>query len=216
METDVKNAKNETVGVVTLSESVFGQPLRGPLLHEVVRMQRASMRQGTAATKTRGLISGGGKKPWKQKGTGRARAGSSRSPIWRGGGTIFGPVPRGYGYSMPKKAYRVALLSSLSDKAQSGRIVILEEWGLEEAKTKRMAQLLKSLQMTGNVLVVVPQPDEVLARVTGNLPSVQLIEARQLNVYDLLWAGSLLTTRAGIEAVEAHWGALPGGNRGSA
>jgi large subunit ribosomal protein L4 len=216
METDVKNSRNETVGVVSLSEAVFGQPLRGPLLHEVVRMQRASMRQGTAATKTKGLVSGGGKKPWKQKGTGRARAGSSRSPIWRGGGTTFGPVPRGYGYSMPKKAYRAALLSALSDKAQSGQILILEEWGLEEAKTKRMVELLKALQISGNILVVVPGPDEVLARATGNLPSVQLIEARQLNVYDLLWAGSLLTTRTGIEAVETHWGALPGGNRGSA
>jgi large subunit ribosomal protein L4 len=117
---------------------------------------------------------------------------------------------------MPKKAYRVALLSTLSDKAKSGQIVILEEWGLEEAKTKRMVALLKTLQISGNILVVVPGPDEVLARATGNLPSVQLIEARQLNVYDLLWAGSLLTTRAGIDAVEAHWGALPGGNRGSA
>ncbi len=216
METDVKNSSNEKIGVVALAESVFGKPVLGPLLHEVVRMQRASMRQGTAATKTRGFVSGGGKKPWKQKGTGRARAGSTRSPIWRGGGTTFGPLPRRYGYTMPKKAYRAALLSALSEKAQEGRIVVLEAWGLGEAKTRAMAHLLKTLQITGNILMIVPQLEDTLMRVTGNLPSVQLIEARSLNVYDLMWAGSLLTTRSGIEAVEACWGNLPGGNRGSA
>ncbi len=218
MNLDVKNPSNETVGVVTLTEAVFNRPVSESLLHEAVRMQRASLRQGTASTKTRGLISGGGRKPWKQKGTGRARAGSSRSPIWRGGGTTFGPLPRSYGYRMPKKAYRAALFSGLSEKVRAGQIVVLEEWGLAEAKTKAMVHLLKTLQITGNVLVVVPQSDDLLGRVTSNLPSVRLVQAPHLNVYDLMWAGPLLTTRSGIEAVERYWGGAPrgGGRRGPA
>lgn len=205
-EVEVKNSHNEKTGTLLLEEPIFGAQISKSLLHEAVRMQLASMRQGTAATKTRGLISGGGKKPWKQKGTGRARAGSNRSPIWRGGGTTFGPLPRGYGYSIPKKKSRKALFVALSSKVQEGRLVILEDLEFAEAKTKSMASLLEKLQLSGKVLIVVSQKQEALDRVARNLPKVKLLEVRQLNVYDILLADTLLTTRRDIARLVEVWG----------
>jgi large subunit ribosomal protein L4 len=205
-EVEVKNNNNEKTGTLALDEPIFGVKVSKPLLHEVVQMQLASKRQGTAATKTRGLVSGGGKKPWKQKGTGRARAGSSRSPIWRGGGTTFGPVPRDYSYSSPKKKARAALFAALSSKVQEGRLVILEDLAFGEPKTKSMVHLIGKLHLEGKILLVVSQKEEMLDRVTRNLPSVKVLEVRQLNVYDLLLADTLLTTRRDIARLIEIWG----------
>lgn len=205
-EVEVKNSHNEKTGTLSLDEPIFGVKVSKPLLHEVVQMQLASKRQGTAATKTRGLVSGGGKKPWKQKGTGRARAGSSRSPLWRGGGVTFGPLPRDYSYSIPKKKARAALFAALSSKVQEGRLIILEELAFAEAKTKSMVHLLGKLHLEGRILLVVSQKEETLDRITRNLPSVKVLEVRQLNVYDLLLADALLTTRRDIARLIEIWG----------
>lgn len=205
-EVEVKNNHNEKTGTIALDEPIFGAKVSKGLLHEVVQMQLASMRQGTAATKTRGLVSGGGKKPWKQKGTGRARAGSSRSPLWRGGGTIFGPLPRGYAYSIPKKKVKAALFAALSSKVQEGRLVILEELEFSDAKTRSMVHLIEKLQLQGNILVATSQIQENLDRVTRNLPRVKVLEVRQLNVYDLLLADTLLITRRDIARLVEVWG----------
>jgi len=206
----VKNANNETVGEIALSDAVFGAEVSASLLHEIVLMQQASRRQGTASTKTRGFVSGGGKKPWKQKGTGRARAGSSRSPLWRGGAVVFGPLPRDYAYSVPKKKARAALFSALSSKVQEGKVVVLDALAFPETKTKHMAALLSGLQLSGTVLVVTPESDEAIARVSRNLPNARVLEVSRLNVYDLLSAESLLMTRAGAEAITAYWGGRVG------
>ncbi|MFQ5587510.1 MAG: 50S ribosomal protein L4 [Nitrospiria bacterium] len=206
LELEVKNNHNENVGMVALDEGVFGVPVSPVLLHEVVQMQRASMRQGTASTKTRGLVRGGGKKPWRQKGTGRARAGSSRSPIWRGGGTTFGPMPRNYAYSMPKKKVRKALYSALSSKVRDGSLVVLDEWVFSDVKTKSMANLLQKLGLSGRILIAVTQKGEDLVCMTRNLPNVTLVETRNLDVYSLMLHETLLITQRDVSRMLEVWG----------
>ncbi len=198
LEVEVKNLKNEKAGMLVLNDSVFGLRPALPLLHEAVVMQLASMRQGTAATKTRGLVSGSGKKPWKQKGTGRARAGSSRSPVWRGGGIVFGPHPRPYGYAMPQKKSRKALHMALSEKVHGGSLIVLEAIEFEEVKTKLVARLLKELKLDGKVLMVTSKEDGALMRMVRNLPHVQILDIRRLNVYDILHAKWLVITREDV------------------
>lgn len=205
-EVEVKNIQNEKTGTITLDEPIFGAEVSKGLLHEVVLMQRASMRQGTASTKTKGFVSGGGKKPWKQKGTGRARAGSNRSPIWRGGGTTFGPLPRSYQYDIPKKKSRKALFSALSSKVQEGKLVVLEDLEVSEPKTKTMVNLLGRLGLEGKVLLVVSQIQENLDRSARNLPLVKVLEVRQLNVYDLLLADTVVITRRDVARLVEVWG----------
>ncbi len=205
-EVDVKNIQNEKTGTIALDEPIFGAEVSKSLLHEVVQMQQASMRQGTASTKTKGFVSGGGKKPWKQKGTGRARAGSNRSPIWRGGGTTFGPLPRSYQYDIPKKKSRKALFSALSSKVQEGKLLILEDLEIFEPKTKAMANLIARLGLQGNTLLVVSQIQENLDRAARNLPRVKMMEVRQLNVYDLLLADTVVITRRDVARLVEVWG----------
>lgn len=205
-EVEVKNIQNEKTGTMTLDEPIFGAVVSKGLLHEVVLMQQASMRQGTASTKTKGFVSGGGKKPWKQKGTGRARAGSNRSPIWRGGGTTFGPLPRSYQYDIPKKKSRKALFSALSSKVKEGKLVILEDLEISEPKTKAMANLLARLGLQGKILLVVSQILENLDRAARNLPQVKMLEVRQLNVYDLLLADTVVITRRDVARLVEVWG----------
>jgi len=202
---EVKNTLNEVKGEMGLSDAIFGVPISIPVMHEVVTMQKASMRQGTAQTKTKGFVSGGGKKPWAQKGTGRARAGSRRSPIWRGGGTIFGPVSRGYGYSVPKKKARLALFMALSSKVKEGHLVVLEDFVLGEVKTRSLVHLLAKLQLEGRILIVVMQKTDELDRVSRNLPLVNLLEVRRLNPYDLICSDTVLTTQRDLERLEEVW-----------
>jgi large subunit ribosomal protein L4 len=198
---DVVNGKNETVDRCELPEAVFAAPVKPHLLHEVVRMQLAARRQGTADTKGRSEVSGGGKKPWKQKGTGRARSGSTRSPLWRHGGTIFGPTPRSYAYGVPKAVRRQALLGALTTKAQAGAIRLLETLSLERPSTKTMAGLLKWAGVSGKALVVLPARDETLEKSARNLPLVQVLTVQGLNVYDILRADTLVLTPEGVQTL---------------
>ncbi len=205
-EIEVVNQHNEKTGSIALDDQIFGAAVSPSLIHEVVRMQLASMRQGTAATKTKGFVRGGGKKPWRQKGTGRARAGSNRSPLWRGGGTTFGPTPRSYAYSMPKKKARKALYSALSSVVSEGQLVVLEEWAISETKTRSMAHLLQTLELKKNVLIAVSQIEEDFDRVTRNLPYVTVVELRHLNVYGLIRAEKLLISQRDVVRLAEVWG----------
>lgn len=184
-----------------LNEKIFGAALRPHLLHQAVVMQLNNRRAGTAATKSKGFVRGGGKKPWRQKGTGRARAGSIRSPIWVGGGTIFGPQPRDYSYRMPKKARREALLSALSLKHKEGKIIVLVALQIAEVKTKLMRQMLEELQVK-SALIVLPESDEKVALSVRNLPRVKALRVEGLNVYDLLRYEHLIMTEQALRLIE--------------
>jgi large subunit ribosomal protein L4 len=199
---DVVNAKNEKVDSLELPPAIFDAPVKPHLLHEVVRMQLANRRQGTADTKGRSEVSGGGKKPWKQKGTGRARAGTIRSPLWRHGGTTFGPHPRSYSFAPPKAIRRQALCAALTSKAQSGAVRLLDSLVLEKPSTKAMQGLLKAVgAWEGRTLLVLPARDEVLEKSARNLREVRILTVRGLNVYDLLLADTVVLTPEGVHTL---------------
>jgi len=202
---DVVNLSREKVGTVDLDDRLFAADVNPPLIHEAVVMQQACMRQGTAATKTRGMVRGGGKKPWRQKGTGRARAGSNRSPLWRGGGTVFGPTPRDYGYAFPRKKYRAALRGVLTAKVKDGAILVLDRLVLEEAKTKQMAQILRKLEATDRTVIVMLEMDEKVTRALRNIPSVKLLSVQGLNVYDLVCAHRVLIPQEALSKLQEVW-----------
>jgi large subunit ribosomal protein L4 len=189
-----------------LKEEIFGAKTRPHLLHQTVMMQLNKRRAGTAATKSRGWVRGGGKKPWRQKGTGRARAGSIRSPLWVGGGTVFGPQPRDYSFRMPRKARKEALLSALSLKNRDGKIIIVDKLELEEAKTKLMARALAGLKVT-SALIVISQPDEKIERSCRNLPGIKVLRVEGLNVYDLVCYQHLILTEGALKRLEERLGA---------
>ncbi len=184
-----------------VGDHLLNEPEKPHLVYEVVRMQLASRRRGTASTKERSLISGGGRKPWKQKGTGRARAGSTRSPLWRGGGTIFGPHARGYSLRVPKKVRRSALCSVLSNKFREEKLLVLEGLALPQAKTKEFIEALKTLRVQ-NALIVIDGRDQTLERSSRNIPGIQVIECEGLNVHDVLRHEYLVFLRSSLEKVE--------------
>ena len=184
-----------------LKEEIFGVKTRPHLLHQTVVMQLANRRSGTAATKSKGFVSGGGKKPWRQKGTGRARAGSIRSPIWVGGGTIFGPQPRDYSYRMPRKARREALLSALSLKNRDGKIIVVDKLEFEEAKTKLMVKALADLKVE-SALIVIAQSDDKIERAGRNLAKVKVLRVEGLNVYDLVRYDHLIFTEGALKLLQ--------------
>jgi len=195
------------VGDVEVPALVLAGPPRESLLHEVVRSQLASRRAGTAATKTRGFVSGGGKKPWRQKGTGRARAGSSRSPLWVGGATIFGPQPRSYAYRLPRTARRAALRAAIAARHSTEKLLVVDGLQLPEAKTRRMIECLHGLGLEGqSVLIVLARPDDAIQRAARNLPRVKVLLAGGLNVYDVLGHAVLLMTREALDQVVARLG----------
>jgi large subunit ribosomal protein L4 len=189
-----------------LRESIFAAKVLPHLLQQIVRMQLTNRRAGTAATKTKGFVRGGGKKPWRQKGTGRARAGSIRSPIWVGGGTIFGPQPRDYTYRLPKKARRVALISALSLKNRDGKLIVVEKIALPEAKTRLMRQMLAELKVD-SALIVMAEPARDVELATRNLPNAKVLRAEGLNVYDVLRHEHLILTEPALQAIEARFAA---------
>ena len=197
------SAASERAGEIEFAGAVFGRDGDRSVVHEAVQMQLAKRRSGTAATKTRGLISGGGRKPWRQKGTGRARAGSTRSPIWRGGGTIFGPVPRDYSFKMPKKAWRRALCLALSDRAREGKVYIVESLALPETKTKRAKEFLDKLGVN-HALVVLGEADVGFYRASRNLAAHKTLALAGLNVFDLLNYDELVMTEATARAIESR------------
>ena len=204
---DVLSASNEKAGSLELDPSVFAAPVREHLFHAEVRRQLARRRAGTHSTRNRSAVSGGGAKPWRQKGTGRARQGSIRAPQWRGGGVVFGPVPRSYEHQLPKKARRAALRSALSLRAREGALRVIESFGLGAFRTREMARILKNLGLGGrSVLIVIEGRDPYVEISARNLPGVGVIRAEGLNVYDVLRHEVLLMTRAAVDAVVARLG----------
>ncbi len=183
---DVKNTAGSTVGSADLAEEIFGIEPNTAVMHQVVTAQLAARRAGTQSTKTRAEVRGGGAKPWKQKGTGRARQGSIRSPQWRGGGVALGPKPRSYAQKTPKKMVKLALRSALSDRYASERIVVLDSWGLDAPKTKTARIALETLGTSGRVLAVVGRDDVNAAKSLANLPQVHVCVPEELNTYDVL------------------------------
>jgi large subunit ribosomal protein L4 len=198
------SAAHEQAGELELASGVFGHEGDVSILHEAVRMQLANRRAGTASTKTKGLISGGGRKPWRQKGTGRARSGSTRSPIWRHGGTVFGPQPRDYSYKMPKKAWRKALCMAISDRAKNGKLVVVESLDLTEAKTKTAVAALGKLGVK-HALIVVGDDDTTFFRAARNLAAHKVLAVAGLNVYDVLNYDELVMTTKTAKAIEARF-----------
>ena len=209
----VMSERREKVGEVQVPAPLVAGPVREALLHQMVLSQLASRRSGTAATKTKGFVSGGGKKPWRQKGTGRARAGSSRSPLWAGGGTIFGPQPRDYSYRLPKSARRAALRAAIAGRHAESALIVVDKIALAEPKTKRMAEYLRGLGIETSVLIVLDRADESVERAARNLPNVKVLLEGGLNVYDILGRKALVMTRAALEQVAAR---LAGEEEGAA
>jgi large subunit ribosomal protein L4 len=202
---DVVDLDKKKVGKVQLDDRVFKAFSDPSLVHEALVMQLASRRQGTASTKTRGEVSGGGKKPWRQKGTGRARAGSIRSPLWKGGGIVFGPLPRDYGYSIPKKKYRAALRSILTARFKEGALTIVDRFEIEGPKTKMLAQVLGRLGLGEEVAILMDQVDPNVERAARNLPGVKVLKIERLNVYDLLDARQLLIPQQAVGRLVEVW-----------
>jgi len=186
MELDVLDRQGTPIEKVTVADRAFGAEVKVHLFHQVVRMQLANRRRGTASTKTRGEVSGGGRKPWRQKGTGRARQGSTRSPVWRGGGVALGPKPRTYAYKLPKKVRRGALCSALSMKAQEGMLKVIDHIDIGEPKTKLMVGFLKALGVEKTALILLSHDTPNVQLAARNLPYVKVLRIEGVNVYDLL------------------------------
>lgn len=196
------NQAGSKVGEIDLNESVFGIEPNNHVLFEAIVMQRASLRQGTSKVKTRAEVRGGGRKPWRQKGTGRARQGSIRSPQWRGGGTVFGPVPRSYSYKLPKKVRRLAIKSALSAKVLEENVLVLEALSFDAPKTKEFVNVLKSLPVGKKALVVTETIDENVALSARNIPGVTVVDANNITVLDVVGHNTLIMTKAAVEKVE--------------
>ena len=186
--------------------AVFGSEIKGHLLHTAVVNQLANRRAGTASTKNKALVSGGGKKPFKQKGTGRARAGSSRSPLWRHGGTVFGPMPRDYSYSIPKKEKRAALAAALAAKVQDSRLVLLDKLELTAPRTKEMAGLLRNLGVLESAVVLLAGENKNVSLATRNMPAIKVLRMENINVYDLLKYRYLITTQDALKTIQEVYG----------
>jgi len=193
---------NKKVGDLELNENIFGVEMNAGLVHQAVVMQLASQRLGNHATKTRSMVRGGGRKPWKQKGTGRARCGSTRSPIWVGGGTVFGPSPRSYAFSMPRKQRRLAIMCALSDKVANGEIVVLDSINFDAPKTKDVVKMLESFSVDNKALIVTADYAENVDKSSRNIPGVKTINTIGLNVFDILNADKLFITKDAIARIE--------------
>jgi large subunit ribosomal protein L4 len=197
------NMSGKQTGEIDLNDWVFGCEVNASVLHQAVTMQLNNQRQGNAQTKTRANVRGGGRKPWKQKGTGRARAGTIRSPLWVGGGVVFGPHPRKYTISMPRKVRRLALRSALTSKVNAGELLVLEDLNFSEIKTKNMIQFLEGFKAGGaKALVVMAEKNEVVSKSAGNIPGVTTITSLGINVYDLLNHPRVFVTRDAIAKIE--------------
>jgi large subunit ribosomal protein L4 len=202
---DIVDLNRRKVGAAELRPEVFGVEVKTPVLHEVVVMQEANRRQGTASTKTRSMVSGTGRKPYKQKHTGRARAGSIRSPVWRHGGIVFGPHPRDYGYSIPQGKARGAVRAALSAKVRDGGLLVLEDLPESDGKTKSLAAMLKVLGLKGKTLIVAGGEQDLLRRAAANLPLVTVVQPEGVNVRDLLLHDTVLIARRDLARLEEAW-----------
>ena len=202
MQLDVVNTRNEKVGALDLDDAVFGGKPNTPLIWESVVRANAAERQGTHATKNRALVSGSGKKPWKQKGTGRARIGSIRNPIWRHGGTVFGPQPRSYEYQLSRKVERGALRAALAQKLQDGALVVVETLTADAVKTKAAVEMLKQLGVTGKAVLIDLAVDEKLGKSVRNLPGVTIVASRQVTARDVMHATRVVATKGALEKLQ--------------
>jgi len=204
----VLDSRGKATATLELKPEVFGVPVRAPLLHQAVVRELADRRVGTHDTKERNEVSGGGKKPWRQKGTGRARQGSIRAPQWRGGGTVFGPHPRSYAQGMPREARREALREALSDKVASGQLTVVEQIAVQEPKTKALVSYLSGLGIRGQqTLMVVAELGENTVRASRNIPWLTVETSRHISVYQLLQVERVLAERAALSDLEAMLGA---------
>jgi len=199
---DIRDRGNKVVGKVDVDAGVFERPVKPSVLHEAIVHLRAGARQGTHATKTRSEVAGSKRKPFRQKGTGRARAGDRRSPIWRAGGTTFGPQTRDHSTKFPRRKMKLALQMALSAKRAEDQILVLDALGIEEAKTKHVAALLSGLGLEGRTLIYDPEGDESLALAARNLPNAKVVSGRGLSVYDVLLHDNLLTSQDGITRID--------------
>ncbi len=202
MTVDVVNNENQKVGSLDVSDEVFGGRVKVDLIHESVVRANAAERRGTHATKNRALVSGSGKKPWRQKGTGRARVGEVRNPLWRKGGTVFGPQPRSYGYELPKKVEKGALRAALAAKLQAGEIVVVDALAASEVKTKVAAALLRTLGVDGKALVVDVRPDEKFALSVRNLAGVRMLASNRITARDVIDTRKVVVTQAALEKLQ--------------
>jgi large subunit ribosomal protein L4 len=202
MRVPLKNMAGETVGEVELRDDIFAAPVHEPVMHQALMRQLANARLGTHDTKTRGEVSGGGRKPWRQKGTGRARQGSIRAPHWRKGGIAGGPHPRSYEQKMPRKMRRLALRSALSVKAAQERVVVLDALEMKEPRTREMAVMLAKLGIPTSALLLLPERDEAVERSAANLPAVKTLRANYLNVRDLLGYDYLVIPQKALATIE--------------
>ena len=201
---EVKNIKNEKVGEVELNDQVFNREVKTYVLHDVVRQQRAARRAGTASTKTRKEVKGSGAKPWRQKGTGRARAGTRKSPICRGGGTALGPKPRDYSFKLNRKVRQQAVAMALSARYQEGNLVVLDDFTLEAIKTKEFVSIMNLLELN-NALIVVDADNEELSKSSRNVPGYKVMKTDGVNVYDILLHEKLVVLQPAIERLEERF-----------
>jgi large subunit ribosomal protein L4 len=202
MQLDVVNSSNEKVGALDVRDEVFGGRVNGSVIWESVVRANAADRRGTHATKNRANVSGSGKKPWRQKGTGRARVGEIRNPLWRKGGTVFGPQPRSYDFKLPKKVERGALRAALTVKLQEGLVLVVDALTADEIKTQAAADMLKRLGVEGKALLLDVSPDENLARSVRNLPGVVMLPANRVSARDVMNAGRIVTTQVALEKLQ--------------
>jgi large subunit ribosomal protein L4 len=198
---DVFDIEKKKVSELELSDAVFGAEINEAVLYDVVKMQMASRRKGTAATKVRRDVSGGGKKPWRQKGTGRARAGTTRSPIWRGGGIVFGPHPKDYSFHIPKRVRKLALKSALSMKYRDSKLIILRDFPLEEIKTKRFKEVVDRFGLK-KALFILDQSHPILEKSSRNIQDIKMMRLEGLNVYDLLKHDHVVFLEPSVKLVE--------------
>jgi len=198
MKVPVCDREGKKIDEINLSHLLFEERINEPAVYQTVRAQRNALRQGTASTKTRNEVSGGGAKPWRQKGTGRARAGSIRSPLWVGGGVVFGPKPKDYAYSVPKKVKRLALRSVLSAKAKNSQIVVIDEFDITEPATKKANEVLKNIDALRNTTVVLTKDEEMVAKSVRNIPKVRVCQVNSLGAYSVLDNDLLVFTRKSL------------------
>lgn len=201
MEIQVLSVAGQPVGTMVLDDRVFGIRPHGAVLHQAVVAQLANRRHGTASTRTRAQVAGGGRKPWRQKGTGRARQGTRRAPQWRGGGVVFGPHPRSYHQSLPRKMRRLALRSALSDKMAGGSVMVVDRFEIEGGRTKTLMAVLQVLGVSGPMILVLPGPDEEVRRAAGNLPDVHVALPNGLSLLELMRARTVIFSQDAVEPV---------------
>lgn len=202
MHIDIVNTNNEKVGSLELQEDVFGGRVKSDLIWEAVVQQNASERRGTHATKNRAAVSGSGRKPWRQKGTGRARVGEIRNPLWRKGGTVFGPQPRSYAYELPKKVQRGALRAALAQRVQDGALVVVDRLELSEPRTRAAAELIARLGATGKTLLIDVKPQDTFALGARNLAGVRLVPSARVTARDVMDAAHVIVTREALETLQ--------------